>query len=87
MAKNLGTTGHLLEFLALAMSDAQIKEPWVTHAALNLCDVFRKTRDIPLECGALYHAAHGLVLYRTRLFGPRSYATPESDTEVIRIPE
>ncbi|MFV1965844.1 MAG: ADP-ribosylation factor-directed GTPase activating protein isoform b [Pirellulaceae bacterium] len=89
LAKNLGTTGHLLEFLTLAMNDTQIKEPWVTRAALNLCDVFRKTRDIPLECGALYHAAHGLVLYRTRFFGARRYAVPGNDStveaEVIRI--
>jgi hypothetical protein len=84
LAKNLGTSGHMLEFLTLAMDDSQIKQPWVTRAAWHLCDLFRKTQDIPLECGALYHAAHGLVLYRTRLFGPRSYAS-EDEREIVRI--
>ena len=78
LAQNLGTTGHILEFLALALTDEQLKEPWVRRAAANLCDLFRRTRNVPLECGALYHAAHGLVLYRSRMFGPRSDAESPS---------
>jgi hypothetical protein len=81
LAQNLGSTGHTLEFLTLAMTDEQLREPWVQRAALNLCEIFRKTRDYPLECGALYHAAHGLVLYRHRLFGPRTYGQKEDPVE------
>ncbi len=77
LAANLGATGHVLEFLTLAMTDEQLNEPWVKRAALSLCQLFRKTKDIPLECGALYHAAHGLVLYRERLFGPRTFGRVE----------
>lgn len=69
LAQNLGTTGHILEFLALALSDEQLQQPWVRRAVAYLCELFRATRDVPLECGALYHAAHGLVLYRQRVFG------------------
>ncbi|MEQ8786665.1 MAG: ADP-ribosylation factor-directed GTPase activating protein isoform b [Pirellulaceae bacterium] len=69
LAQNLGTTGHTLEFLTLACTDEQLKEPWVERAVLNLCDLFRKTKSIPLECGALYHATHGLMLYRHRVYG------------------
>ena len=39
---------------------------WVQRAAEHMCELFRNTRDVPLECGALYHAAHGLVLFRER---------------------
>jgi hypothetical protein len=74
LADAIRTTGHTLEFLTIAMTDQQLNEPWVRRAALRLCDVFRKTKQMPLECGALYHAAHGLVLYRERLFGPRTYS-------------
>jgi hypothetical protein len=74
LAQALSTTGHTLEFLALAMTDEQLQQLWVKRAALHLCDLFRKTRDLPLECGALYHATHGLVLYRQRLFGERPVA-------------
>ena len=69
----LGSTGHTVEFLALAMTDEELREPWVVSAVVSLCDIFRKTKDLSLECGALYHAAHGLALYRQRLFGKRSF--------------
>lgn len=69
LAQNLGTTGHTLEFLTLALKDEQVHEPWMQRAVVNLCDLFRKTKSIPLECGALYHATHGLMLYRQRAFG------------------
>jgi hypothetical protein len=43
----------------------------------RLCAIFRKTREIDLECGALYHAAHGLSLYREKVYGPRAAATTD----------
>ena len=84
LAQNLGTTGHILEFLTLAMKDDQLDHPWIKRAVANMCDLFRRTRDVPLECGALYHAAHGLVLYRMRVFGPRSYATATAEADAVR---
>lgn len=69
LSARLSSTGHTLEFLALALDDEQLKEPWVTRAAVHLCQLFQQTRNLDLECGALYHAAHGLVLYRERRFG------------------
>jgi hypothetical protein len=69
LAQNLGTTGHTLEFLTLSCTEEQLKQPWVERAVLHLCDLFRKTKNIPLECGALYHATHGLMLYRHRAYG------------------
>lgn len=82
LADTIGTTGHTLEFLAIAMTDAQLAESWVRGAAFRMCDVFRKTKEMPLECGALYHAAHGLVLLRHRLFGAVTYsATGDSKAD------
>jgi hypothetical protein len=69
----LGATGHTLEFLTLALDDEEIKAPWMALAAQYLCELLRATKDEPLECGALFHAAHGLHLYRVRRFGPREY--------------
>jgi hypothetical protein len=69
----LGTTGHLLEFLTVAMSDQQLNNPQVDLAVQYLCGLFRETQDLALECGALYHAVHGLVLFRQRRMGPREY--------------
>ena len=65
----ISTTGHALEFLMIAMNDEEVQEPWVMRAATHLVGCFEKTQKFDLECGALYHAAHGLDLYRTRRFG------------------
>lgn len=64
----INTTGHVLEFLMLALDDKQFQEPWVHRAAHYLLDMLEATEDAPLECGGLYHAAHALKLYRQRRF-------------------
>ena len=73
LAIGLGCTGHVLEFLVLAMNDQQLAEPWVNRAAQHLCYLCEQTQEVDLECGALYHAIHGLVLFRDRVYGPRQY--------------
>ena len=78
--KQLGSTGHVLEFLAAYLDDKRLREPWVERAALFLCRLLEATKDQDLECGALYHAAHGLRLYRERLFGARKYAGSGADS-------
>lgn len=72
--KHLGSTGHTLEFLCAVLDDQQIKEEWVQRGAQFLCRVFDALKNEEIECGALFHAAHGLHLYRVRRFGPKSYA-------------
>lgn len=63
----LSASGHVFEVLALALDDERLAEPWVTRAAERLVELLEQTADIDVECGALYHAAHGLALYRTRI--------------------
>ena len=69
--EHLAATGHILEFLAFALPKKQLEAPWIQKAVVYLCGVLERTRHLDLECGALYHAAHGLVLYREKVFGPR----------------
>lgn len=77
----MGSAGHTLEFVVTALDRQQLQEPWVKRAVLDVCKVFRKSKPVPVECGALYHAAHGLVLYREKVYGPRSFAdSQESNT-------
>jgi hypothetical protein len=74
LSENLGATGHILEFIVLTVPDSQIRDEWIKRAALFMCGVLERTKDIPLECGALYHAVHGMVIYRERLFGSREFS-------------
>ena len=62
----LGATGHIFEVLVAALDDERLTEPWVTRAAERLVTLLEQTDDVDLECGGLYHAAHGLLLYRQR---------------------
>ena len=72
--EQLGTSGHTLEFLTLALSDKQIKQAWVTRGVIHMCQLLEATQEIDLDCGKLYHALHGLVLYRERRFGKLDFS-------------
>jgi hypothetical protein len=76
ISKRISTSGHVLEFLMVALDDKQFDEPWVKRAVLHLVECFEKTQKFDLECGALYHATHGLDLYRLRRFGARPSHAP-----------
>lgn len=77
----LGSSGHIFEFLTLSLPTDEVSAPWMKRAAVRLCSILQQTKDIPLECGALYHATHGLVLYRDRLFGPLEFPYPRQTPE------
>jgi len=68
----INTTGHALEFLSVALSDDELKAPWVTRGVDQMLHLLEETQDFPVECGSLYHAVHALTIYRDRRFGPRS---------------
>jgi len=65
----LSATGHLFEVLSLALAADRLNEGWVTRAADRLVTLLEQTADVDVECGALYHAAHGLSLYKDRICG------------------
>jgi hypothetical protein len=67
----LHSTGHTLEWLTVALDDNEIRQPWVTAAVARMCQMLEDNADRELDCGALYHGARGLKLYRERVFGPR----------------
>jgi hypothetical protein len=67
LGEALGTTGHVLEFLALAASDETLREPWVQRSARRICEILDQCEEVDLECGVLYHALHGLAVYRDRI--------------------
>lgn len=65
----ISTTGHILEWLTLAMTDEELKHPWVEEAANALCQLILQQSPEGIESGALYHATHGLLIYHARRFG------------------
>ncbi len=80
----IATSGHVFEFLMVALDDEQLKQPWVTRGMLHLVDCLEKTQKFDLECSSLYHAVHGLKLYRERMFGPMKSLTPAPEPAVTQ---
>jgi hypothetical protein len=73
----ISTSGHTLEWLALYLSDKEIKEPWVENAASAVALTILDLQDQPIDGGALYHAVHGLQMYSARVYGRTPALSPE----------
>lgn len=63
LGEQLGTTGHVLEFIALAASQEELRSPWIERTVERVCVLLDQCHEEDLECGALYHAVHGLQEY------------------------
>ncbi|HVJ83114.1 MAG TPA: hypothetical protein VNC50_18755 [Planctomycetia bacterium] len=68
-AARLGASGHILEWLAQYCTDEELREPWARNGAEAVARMILDLRASPIESGALYHATHGLITYRARVFG------------------
>ena len=67
--QRIGTTGHIVEWLALAMTDDELRAPWMQLAVNRLSLLILEMGNQPIDGGAVYHAAHGLHIYHERVFG------------------
>jgi hypothetical protein len=65
----IASTGHVLEWLTLALSDDELREAWVQEAASALSLMILDNASRGIDVGATYHAVHGLYIYRARVFG------------------
>jgi hypothetical protein len=71
--RRMNTSGHILEWLALSLPDAQLREGWVQEAANAVSLMILEQRGEPVDGGSLYHAVHGLLLYYDRVWGPNQW--------------
>ena len=69
MELRISTSGHILEWLALALTDDELRSPWMQNAVNGLVLLILDMGPRSIDGGALYHAAHGLHLYHERVFG------------------
>jgi hypothetical protein len=61
--------GHMIEWLSLAMSDDELRQPWMQSAVSALSMTFLENQHQGLDGGSMYHAVHGLLLYYSRVYG------------------
>lgn len=60
-------TGHMLEWLCLALTREQLRQEWVVRGVERLCTVIEEHETSDFSDGGLYHAAHALRLYREKV--------------------
>ncbi len=65
-AKRIETSGHILEFLMMALPASELKKEWVRRGVESLANDLIRNRNVTARCGALYHSVHALILYRER---------------------
>jgi hypothetical protein len=90
VAENYGdrlkASGHMLEWLMMALPPEKLQEEWVTKAINRLADDLLQGQNQPLsheDTGSLYHSVHALVLYRNRVDPPES--TPPA-AQTVEVP-
>ncbi|MCA9041985.1 MAG: hypothetical protein KDA65_16645 [Planctomycetaceae bacterium] len=79
--RRIATSGHILEFLMVALPQSRLKEQWVRNAVNNVSNDLIRFGSQPADVGALYHAVDSLVIYRDRVV-PREVASSTSDENI-----
>ncbi|TXT23990.1 MAG: hypothetical protein FD138_3139 [Planctomycetota bacterium] len=60
-------TGHMIEWLMVALPQSRLSEPWIQSAVRCLAQDLINNRHLNAECGPLYHAVDALQIYRERM--------------------
>jgi hypothetical protein len=75
--ERIKTSGHMLEWLMMALPARRLEEAWVRRAVQNVATDLIRSSNSPVECGPMYHALHALMLYRERITPEPSTPQPE----------
>jgi hypothetical protein len=79
-AERLAPTGHQLEFLMMSISDEELGTEWIRKGVDSVANDLIENKKIAVDCGPLYHAVSGLVLYLERT-EPAPQVTDAADSD------
>ena len=65
--KRMASSGHLLEFLMMALPQERLKEKWVRRAIEATANDLMANRKAYVSCSPLYHATDALSIYLDRV--------------------
>jgi hypothetical protein len=84
-AERLSPTGHTLEFLMMAVSDEELEKEWVRKGVEAVADDLINNRRLAVDCGPLYHALDGLVIYLERTTPQKPANEQLADQEILPL--
>lgn len=83
--KRFNTSGHTMEFLAAALPNERLSEPWVRNAVWMLSRELIIHQNTQIDCGPLFHTLDSLILYRDRIRA-KAPAIPKSTPSLDQPP-
>lgn len=81
--ERIASSGHMIEWLMLALPRKRLDEPWLRLGVQTLANDLIRNASQPADCGPLYHSLHALILYKQRM---NLNATPEVAPELAATP-
>ncbi len=85
--ERIRTSGHMFEWLMMALPTSRLEEEWVRRGAARIAtDLINSVND-DTELGGMYHACHSLVLYQQRMEQLRSRQQSPETQELADVPE
>ncbi|MCA8999557.1 MAG: hypothetical protein KDA80_21355, partial [Planctomycetaceae bacterium] len=81
--ERIKSSGHMLEWLMMALPRKRLDEAWVVRGVERLARDLIENASAPAECGPLYHSLHALTLYRQRMAPD---LTPTAPAELATAP-
>jgi len=78
--KRIATSGHQLEWLMVAVPQSKLKDEWLQNGIKRIAYDLIDHRNVGSDCGPLYHALHGLIIYRQRTVP--QYLVPKMNSEL-----
>lgn len=65
--ERIASSGHMIEWLMLALPRKRLDEPWLRLGVQTLAQDLIRNAAQPADCGPLYHSLHALILYKQRM--------------------
>lgn len=65
--ERIASSGHMIEWLMLALPRKRLNEPWLRLGVQTLANDLIRNASQPADCGPLYHSLHALILYKQRM--------------------
>lgn len=79
--ERIKSSGHMLEWLMMALPRSRLEESWVRLGIQTLASDLIRNAVQPADCGPLYHSLHALILYKQRV-QPDSVPTAPAELAV-----
>jgi hypothetical protein len=80
--RRLKTSGHILEWIAFSLPEADLRDPRMIKATDYVATILETHNKHTWEIGPLGHGLHALAIYDTRLFKPADNKQTPSPTIV-----